>query len=111
MTGTFIDTLFICTMTGTTLILTGEWAGTHAGAAMTNAAFSYDYGSIGGIILTVSLFYSPLLQFLAGIITVNAPASICSALKALYRIVLFSPFLLLPVLIWNFSPSGFLPTS
>ena len=55
MTGTFIDTLFICTMTGTTLILTGEWAGTHAGAAMTNAAFSYDYGSIGGIILTVSL--------------------------------------------------------
>ena len=55
MTGTFIDTLFICTMTGTTLILTGEWAGTHAGAAMTNAAFSYDYGTIGGIILTVSL--------------------------------------------------------
>lgn len=55
MTGTFIDTLFICTMTGLTLILTGEWAGVHQGAGMTNAAFSYDYGPIGGIILTVCL--------------------------------------------------------
>ncbi len=55
MTGTFIDTLFICTMTGLTLIMTGEWAGTHAGASMTNAAFSYDYGPIGGYILTICL--------------------------------------------------------
>ena len=55
MTGTFIDTIIICTMTGLTLVLTNSWYGTAAGAAMTNAAFSLDYGPIGGIFLTVSL--------------------------------------------------------
>ena len=55
MTGTFIDTIIICTMTGLTLVLTGVWYGDAAGAAMTNTAFSMDYGSVGGIFLTVSL--------------------------------------------------------
>lgn len=39
MTGTFIDTIVICTMTGITLVLTGMWKSDLAGAAMTNAAF------------------------------------------------------------------------
>jgi AGCS family alanine or glycine:cation symporter len=39
MTGTFIDTIIICTMTGLALVLTGAWQGDAAGAAMTNAAF------------------------------------------------------------------------
>ncbi len=41
MTGTFIDTIIICTMTGLALILTGVWnSPTLAGAAMTSAAFA-----------------------------------------------------------------------
>ena len=55
MTGTFIDTIIICSMTGLVLVLTGAWHGDVAGAAMTGAAFSSLYGSIGGALLTVSL--------------------------------------------------------
>lgn len=55
MTGTFIDTIIICTMTGLALVLTGVWQGTVAGAAMTNAAFASVYGSFGAQLLTISL--------------------------------------------------------
>ena len=55
MTGTFIDTIIICSMTGLVLVLTGAWHGDTAGAAMTGAAFTSLYGSIGGMLLTVSL--------------------------------------------------------
>ena len=55
MTGTFIDTIIICSMTGLVLVLTGAWHGDAAGAAMTGAAFTSLYGSIGGALLTVSL--------------------------------------------------------
>ncbi len=55
MTGTFIDTIIICSMTGLVLVLTGAWHGDTAGAAMTGAAFTGLYGSIGGMLLTVSL--------------------------------------------------------
>ena len=55
MTGTFIDTIIICSMTGLVLVLTGAWQGDTAGAAMTGAAFTSFYGTIGGALLTVSL--------------------------------------------------------
>lgn len=55
MTGTFIDTIIICSMTGLALILTGVWQGDAAGAAMTSAAFSSVIGPSGATILTVSL--------------------------------------------------------
>ena len=55
MTGTFIDTIIICSMTGLVLVLTGAWHGDTAGAAMTGAAFTSLYGSVGGALLTVSL--------------------------------------------------------
>ena len=55
MTGTFIDTIIICTMTGLALVLTGAWQGDAAGAAMTNAAFTSAYGAIGSQLLTVAL--------------------------------------------------------
>jgi len=55
MTGTFIDTLIICFMTGLVLILSGTWCGDTSGAAMTSSAFSGTYGYLGGVILTVSL--------------------------------------------------------
>lgn len=40
MTGTFIDTIIICTLTGLTLVVTGVWCGMENGAALTNAAFT-----------------------------------------------------------------------
>ena len=55
MTGTFIDTIIICTMTGIALVLTGVWQGDAAGAAMTSAAFASTYGTVGSSILTISL--------------------------------------------------------
>ena len=55
MTGTFIYTIIICSMTGLVLVLTGAWQGEAAGAAMTGAAFTGVYGSVGGALLTVSL--------------------------------------------------------
>ena len=55
MTGTFIDTIIICTMTGLTLVLTGVWNGDAVGVVMTNSAFSSALGVLGGHFLTVSL--------------------------------------------------------
>ncbi|MBE6085824.1 MAG: sodium:alanine symporter family protein [Selenomonas ruminantium] len=55
MTGTFIDTLIICTMTGLALVLTGVWQGDAAGAAMTSAAFASAYGAAGSSLLTIAL--------------------------------------------------------
>lgn len=56
MTGTFIDTIVICTMTGLNLILTGVWnSSILAGASMTSAAFSTSFGEFGSIALTISL--------------------------------------------------------
>ncbi|MBQ7477718.1 MAG: sodium:alanine symporter family protein [Selenomonadaceae bacterium] len=55
MTGTFIDTIIICSMTGLALILTGVWSGDTAGAAMTSAAFSSAFGTAGAMLLSVSL--------------------------------------------------------
>lgn len=57
MTGTFFDTIIICTMTGIILILTGEWNGTTSGAAMTNAAFNTGLPVIGPYIVTIGLIF------------------------------------------------------
>ena len=55
MTGTFIDTIIICTLTGLTIIVSGVWTGTTNGAEMTQAAFATSYGSLAPFILTISL--------------------------------------------------------
>ena len=55
MTGTFIDTIIICTMTGLSLIVTGVWCGDLNGAAMTNAAFTMTFPAFGSILLLVGL--------------------------------------------------------
>lgn len=55
MTGTFIDTIIICTLTGLTLISTGVWCGPTNGAAMTAAAFTNGYGAAGNYLLMVGL--------------------------------------------------------
>ena len=55
MTGTFIDTIIICTLTGLTIIVSGVWTGTTNGAEMTQSAFATTYGSLAPFILTISL--------------------------------------------------------
>lgn len=55
MTGTFIDTIIICTLTGLTIIVSGVWTGPTNGAEMTQAAFATTYGSLAPFILTISL--------------------------------------------------------
>ncbi|HEL9630749.1 TPA: sodium:alanine symporter family protein [Streptococcus suis] len=56
MTGTFIDTLIICTLTGLTILVTGQWSGEGLeGAPLTQAAFATVFGNTGSIALTISL--------------------------------------------------------
>lgn len=55
MTGTFIDSIIICTLTGVSLIITGVWSGTLEGAAMTQAAFESVLPSIGAVLLMICL--------------------------------------------------------
>ena len=55
MTGTFIDTIIICTLTGLTIIVSGVWTGPTNGAEMTQAAFATTYGSLAPFILTISI--------------------------------------------------------
>ena len=59
MTGTFLDTIIVCTMTGIVLVLTGAWqSSTLEGAAVTNYAFSTGLGNnIGATIVTSGLLF------------------------------------------------------
>lgn len=59
MTGTFIDSLVICTMTGLVLIMSGIWFGDLKGAEMTNAAFDsmLPVTGLGQTIVTVGLIF------------------------------------------------------
>lgn len=59
MTGTFFDTILICTMTGLTLIVTGAWSGDAAGAAMTTQAFEMGLGlgQVGPMLVSVGLMF------------------------------------------------------
>ena len=55
MTGTFIDTIIICTMTGLSIIVSGAWTGDVDGAALTEAAFSSAFPILAKYILTGGL--------------------------------------------------------
>lgn len=55
MTGTFIDTIVICTLTGLSLIVTGVWQGPLNGAAMTESAFTMAFPQFGSMLLLVGL--------------------------------------------------------
>ncbi|MFB0975884.1 MAG: sodium:alanine symporter family protein, partial [Tolumonas sp.] len=58
MTGTFFDTILICTMTGITLVLTGAWQSEVAGTAMTNMAFTQGIGSqLGFYLVNIGLLF------------------------------------------------------
>ncbi|WP_193218363.1 alanine:cation symporter family protein, partial [Streptococcus pneumoniae] len=55
MTGTFIDTLIICTLTGLTILVTGVWSGDLNGVALTQSAFSTVFSHFGPALLTIIL--------------------------------------------------------
>lgn len=55
MTGTFIDTIIICTLTGLSIIVTGDWSSNLNGATLTQSAFSSVFGNFGIYTLTISL--------------------------------------------------------
>ncbi|AWH77966.1 alanine/glycine:cation symporter family protein [Clostridioides difficile] len=55
MTGTFIDTIIICTLTGFSLVISGVWCSDLNGAVMTQAAFNGAIPTFGPILLTISL--------------------------------------------------------
>jgi len=52
MTGTFIDTLIICTLTGLTILVTGVWSGDLNGVALTQLVFS-------------RVFYTHILEYIS----------------------------------------------
>ena len=49
MTGTFIDTIIICTMTGLSIIVSGAWNGDLNGAALTEAAFASAFPAVASM--------------------------------------------------------------
>ncbi|TNH92817.1 alanine/glycine:cation symporter family protein, partial [Aeromonas hydrophila] len=58
MTGTFIDTIIICTMTGLTLVVTGVWSGDVSGAAMTSLAFAQGLdANVGQYLVSIGLLF------------------------------------------------------
>lgn len=61
MTGTFFDTIVICTMTGLAIIITGSYTGSVEGAALTTSAFTTGLPAaisfIGKYIVNVGLIF------------------------------------------------------
>ena len=51
----FIDTIIVCTMTGFTILVTGQWCSGLVGAAIPSAAYEQALPGIGAIIVAVSL--------------------------------------------------------
>jgi AGCS family alanine or glycine:cation symporter len=65
MTGTFIDTIIVCSITGLVIVSTGSWETGQTGAELTVAAFSKGLpGNSGGLIVaigTILFAYSTIL--------------------------------------------------
>ena len=59
MTGTFIDTIIICTMTGIVIVVTGSFNGNLEGAALTTAAFEngLPIALLGKYIVNIGLMF------------------------------------------------------
>ena len=55
MIGTFIDTIIVCSMTGLTIICSGDWTSGEKGASLSAAAFESALPGIGGYFLAIAL--------------------------------------------------------
>lgn len=75
MTGTFIDTIVICTLTGLSIVLTGAWqVDGLEGVQVTTYAFQNGLPFphvVSSFVLMMCLVFLPLQRFLDGIITVR----------------------------------------
>ena len=110
MTGTFIDTIIICTMTGLVLIVTGAWHSGTEVAALTKSAFDIGLpGNAGGFIVSFGIIffaYSTILgwayygekcmEYLAGVRAVLPYRLIYSVSVAVGATVKLD-------LVWNFA--------
>ncbi len=114
MTGTFIDTIIICTMTGLCIITTGSWNINLKGAAVTQNAFQSGFSfapNLGSFILMISLvffafttiigwsYYSErCMEYLT-----NGKTKVIKAYRWLYILAVFAgPFMTIEV-VWNIS--------
>lgn len=114
MTGTFFDTIVICTMTGLCIITTGTWNIGLKGAAVTQKAFSSGFSfapSLGEFILMISLvffafttiigwnYYSErCMEYLT-----NGNLKVVKVYRWLYILAVFAgPFMTLEI-VWNIS--------
>jgi AGCS family alanine or glycine:cation symporter len=68
MTGTFLDTIVVCSITGLVLAITSTWElanpDTLTGAALTTTAFTNGLGTLGGMIVSIGIIlfaYSTIL--------------------------------------------------
>ncbi|ERI07459.1 amino acid carrier protein [Aneurinibacillus aneurinilyticus ATCC 12856] len=64
MTGTFLDTFVVCTITGLVLVTTGAWQSGKTGVEATTLAFQSVFGSTGSMILGIAIIlfaYSTIL--------------------------------------------------
>ncbi|MGI6065291.1 MAG: alanine/glycine:cation symporter family protein [Bacillota bacterium] len=58
MTGTFLDTIIVCSMTGLVLVVTGAWASGKEGVEMTRLAFGSGLpGDWGGFIVSFGIIF------------------------------------------------------
>lgn len=58
MTGTFLDTIIVCTMTGLVLIVTGVWSSGTEVVVMTKTAFTSGIpGGVGGFIVSFGIIF------------------------------------------------------
>ena len=110
MTGTFIDTIIVCTMTGMVLIVTGAWNSGAEVAALTKSAFDIGLpGNAGGFIVSFGIIffaYSTILgwayygekcmEYLAGVRAVLPYRLIYSVSVAVGATVKLD-------LVWNFA--------
>lgn len=113
MTGVFIDTIIICTMTGLTIVLTGAWHQEGiTGVAVTSYAFSQGMHFapfIGQVCVTLSLAFFAFTTILGWDYyaercveyLVNGKMGVVKAYRYLWILaVLVGPFLALDV-VWN----------
>ncbi|MDN5324088.1 MAG: alanine or glycine:cation symporter, family [Clostridia bacterium] len=64
MTGTFLDTIIVCSITGLVLAITGVWETGETGAALTTMAFNKGLPGPGGLIVAIGIIlfaYSTIL--------------------------------------------------
>ncbi|MBN8235971.1 sodium:alanine symporter family protein [Halobacillus kuroshimensis] len=57
MTQVFIDTIIVCTMTGLTIVMAGQYQGGLDGADLTSASFELFLGEFGAYVVTIGLIF------------------------------------------------------